>query len=615
MDYFPGIFRGPFYEKPKSFDLGNLPCPPQSLLDAQETANEVGFRLPARPGYAPIIAPPPALQNLEPAWKWCTTQFAFDPPRALTPATAMVPRPTPTDQAGPQKIPAMPSPTLVQVPAQTQSLDPPADPPAPMDSSAAEDPPNNSSSGKGSLGNPNHSPNGIDDVNSDPSDPNPGPLVEGDPPQADPETPSNPSKVTPGEENPLPAAAVVTIGHQTFTALPTGGFKAAGATIQPGDPTVTIQGTPVWLGSSMLLAGSSTVFLPKGDMGGPLTAEALTFAPLGEGAIVLQGNTLSANGLATTISGKAVSLDVSGLVIDGQTFAIPRLAPEAAHPNSVLTVAGHTVSRDGSSKIYVDGVMLEMNGQAKTVSGTVLSLMSGSLIINGQKYPLPTPAPTAIPGLDAVYTLAGQTITFFGGQSAIIDGTLFSVNGPAVTIPGTTVSLASASLLINGQSYALPAISAAIPSSAVTIDGKVLQAGGPAVTVSGHLLELVSGDSGLYLIEVDDPSSVHSIPVIAGESMTMDTFGKPVDIASSETSSSGVDGQSLGSLLMFGFGQHDQTSAATITSSATRVSAQDSTTSATLSDQSTGDGARNRPLLGLKALCTIFLIGALTSYT
>ena len=517
----------------------------------------------------------------------------------------MVPGPTPTDQAGPQKITAMPSPTMDRIPAQTQCVDPPADSPTTKDP-PAEDPSKDSGGGNGLIGSPDHSSSSIDDLNSDPSDPNPDRSREADSPQGNPGSP-NPSKVTPSDNKPLPATAVVAIGHQTFTALPNGGFKAAGATIQPGDPTVTIQGTPVWLGSSMLVACSSTIFLPKGEISGPLTAGNLAFTPLEEGTIVVQGNTLSVDGLATSISGKAVSLDSSGIVIDSQTFAIPRPAPEATHPNNVFTVAGHTVSQDGTSKAFVDGVMLDMNGQAKTVSGTALALIPGSLIIDGQKYALPTPAPKGIPASGAVYTTAGQTVSFLGDGSAMVDGVLFSVNGPAVTVSGTTISLASPDLVVNGQSYALPAVPTATVSNGIMIDGKLFKAGGPAIEISGHLLKLVSGDSGLYITKLDKQQSEFSIPVTAGESMTLDASGIPTGIIASGKSGLGNDDQSLGSLVMFGFGQYDQTSAPPSTSSAI-VSPQGSSTSTPLPDQFTGDGARNRPLIRLEVLCLVFLI-------
>lgn len=65
LDYSPGLFGfGGNGGTPKPFDLKNLPCPPQSLIDAQESANQPGLSLPKRGTYAPIIAPPPAIQSL-----------------------------------------------------------------------------------------------------------------------------------------------------------------------------------------------------------------------------------------------------------------------------------------------------------------------------------------------------------------------------------------------------------------------------------------------------------------------------------------------------------------------------------------------------------------------
>ena len=592
LDYFSNIFRGPFGENPKPFNISNLPCPPQSLLDAQQLANEVGFALPARPGYAPIIAPPPAIQNLEPAWNGCATQLAFDPPRSLVPASILVPSPTPADQAGLQKTPATPSPTLENLPVQTQLRSQPTTvylpnkPNDPTDPADPRIPPNDGP--QPPNGNPNDPPepsapdpaagshNGVDlgktpnnNLNSPNDNQGTSPNVSDDPPPqpdphpGDPELSSNPFlDGTTGSQPPL-AARVMTIGDQTLTALPKGGYSIADTTIQPNSPAITVHGTPISLGSSVLVVGLSTLSLTTGNANGVFLAGGVKYTQLDPGRIFLNGKTLSVNGPAAIVSGNTVSLGSSGIVIAGQTFAVSTPAPEVVAP-STLTIAGQTITQLGGSRVIVDGVTLSVKGVGKTVHGTVLSLVSSGIIINGQTYPLPTPAPDVVPRPDEIYTIADQSVRLLGRSSAIVDGMLMSVNGPAETVSGKTISLASSGIIVNGQFYPFPTLPLKTTSNAVVIDGTTLVAGGPAIAISGTTLTLALGNAGLHLLGVGTASSAFSIPVTAEASMTVNAAGKLVGAGSSDVLGGGVNGGGLGSLIMLGVGQRGATSASSM---------------------------------------------------
>jgi len=62
-----------------SFDLKQLPCPPQSLIDAQRSAVWPGFKFHLEENeWAPIIEPPPYIQSLEPAWALCASEYVLD---------------------------------------------------------------------------------------------------------------------------------------------------------------------------------------------------------------------------------------------------------------------------------------------------------------------------------------------------------------------------------------------------------------------------------------------------------------------------------------------------------------------------------------------------------
>lgn len=584
-DYAPGIFAGPYGGQPKPLNLSDLPCPPQSLLDAQESANQVGFSLPARPGYAPIIAPPPALQNLEPAWKNCHSQFAFDPPRSLVPASALVPSPTPANQAGPELTPAMPSPSTEAPPAQTQlgkgpiAVDPSSSGDVTPDLPNAVDPPNhNEPATDGKQGNA----------------PDPETSVVDLPLQPETEQNGHESSAVPNQHNsgnngliePVPNLSFIEIGRQTFTALPSGGFAVADTTLQANGPAVTVQGVSASLGSAQIVFGSSTVLLPTGSANSVLIAAGQTFTPLGRGTILVNGNTLSVNGPPTTASGTVLSLVSSGFIVDSQTIAFPTPGPDLVpNANGIVTFADQTFTRLGSGDVAFNGMTLVANGPAATVSGTVISLASASLVIGSQILTFPTPAPDLITNANAIVTVAGQTFTRHGSDAVAFNGMTLIANGPAATVSGTVMSLASSSLVIGSQTFAFPASALGALPNAVVIDGNTLTAGGLAVTISGTTLSLAFGGSGLYVAGHGSDASSFSVPMTAGEIASLDAEGRLVVDGSSVTGD-------LGSVIMLGFGPADKASKASVTGNGVITTAEPSSNVTTGVLGFTGEGTR-----------------------
>ena len=585
-----------------------------------------------------IFSLPSDLSLLDPAWGVCSpyTYGALDPPQALIKATAglmpasvLVPSPTPTDQAGPQETLAKPMPTLNRPPVQTQlgnqppTLDPQIDPSEPADPAGRKDTPNDSPQAtdgnqklspdlpapdavadpKGAADPKANPPNENQDASPEPLDPDTDPSTQANANQGDPE----PSADDAGLARPPSLVSVLSVGGFTFTALPTSGFLLADTTISPEGPAITIQGTPVSLGSSVLVVGSSTVVLPTGSANGVLTAAGVEFTPLGHGRIRLDGITLMVNEPATTVSGTSISLGSSGIAIAGQTFAFPTLASEAVASDGTLTIAGLTITRLGSSKAIIDGATLTINGPAQAVSGTFLSLASTGLIVDGQTYAFPTPAPDALPRPDGIINILGQTVTLLGSSSAIIDGTLFSVNGLAKTISGTTVSLASTGLMVDGQAYPFSKFALASASNTVVIDGTTLRAGGPAMTISGTTLSLVSGAAGFYLTGINSVSSAFSIPVTARESMTMNAAGQLIEGGGGEYSKGGINVVGLASLIMLGFGPSGAASASSMPGATLRT-AVGNATSVTAFE---GNGSKKYDVHILSAFIIAIYVGIL----
>ncbi|CAF9935221.1 MAG: hypothetical protein ALECFALPRED_006338 [Alectoria fallacina] len=77
----------------KSFNFGDLPCPPSSVMVADQYKPAPGFP------YRPVLSPPAQIYSLQPGWSNCVITHAFvgiDPPMVLKPAAALVPNLTPT---------------------------------------------------------------------------------------------------------------------------------------------------------------------------------------------------------------------------------------------------------------------------------------------------------------------------------------------------------------------------------------------------------------------------------------------------------------------------------------------------------------------------------------
>lgn len=119
---------------------------------------------------------------------------------------------------------------------------------------------------------------------------------------------------------PAPAPLPLTFGTETITPNAQGTYVVAGQTLTPGNPSVTISGTPISLapGGSSVVVGSSTQQLLSPTTGtaqaaaaGPITIGAETVTPNAQGAYVVAGQTLTPGG-SITVSGTAVSLASDG---------------------------------------------------------------------------------------------------------------------------------------------------------------------------------------------------------------------------------------------------------------------------------------------------------------
>ena len=309
-----------------------------------------------------------------------------------------------------------------------------------------------------------------------------------------------------GNSIPIPYAPlrvsppVLTVGGQTFTALPNG-FAVASSSVIPGGPPVVLSGTPIALGNSGILTiGSSSTLLPNGPavptvdtftVGGQI----LTANPTG---FAVGSTTLSPGGSAATISGTVISLGASGALLIGSssTNILPTIS---VAPEPVFNVGGLTFTKS-SSNVLLDGQTLSAGGPAATVAGTQVSLASDGRLVVGS---LTATVPTSTSGGE-VFTAGGFVFTE-GSSDLVVDGATLFPGGSLVTVAGTPVSLGSDGKLIVGSlTTSLPssitpeAIFAAgglvftEGASDLVVEGKTVFPGGSPVTIAGTPVTLGS---------------------------------------------------------------------------------------------------------------------------
>jgi len=214
---------------------------------------------------------------------------------------------------------------------------------------------------------------------------------------------------------------------------PNGAILIDGKTLTPGLQTV-ISGTAVSAGSSIVVVGGKTYNLP-------LPTDS-AFSRASNGNVVFEGITLS-QGAQTTISGTAVSVGSTAIVVGGKTYSLPLPTNSA-------------VSRASNGDMVFDGVTVTSGTQ--TISGTAVSVGSNIIVVGGKTYSLPLPTDPAV-------SLASNGDVVFNGVTM--------TQGAQTTISGTAVSVGSTAIVIGGKTYALPKPTKA-PAAEASILGAII---------------------------------------------------------------------------------------------------------------------------------------------
>ncbi|KAI9700081.1 MAG: hypothetical protein M1836_002615 [Candelina mexicana] len=182
-----------------------------------------------------------------------------------------------------------------------------------------------------------------------------------------------------------PATPIATVANQVITSLPSPGSRLiiAGQTVTPNSAAVIIAGTPISIGSSVLVIGTRTIPLLNQPTITPppqsiFTIGGHTFTANPTSFVIAPGTTITP-GIAISLSGTLISLAAGGgeLRVGTSTFS---LSPAQ---NSVFTI-GSQVFTANPTGFATSGQRL-MPGQAVTIDGTRVALgASGTLVVGSQ---------------------------------------------------------------------------------------------------------------------------------------------------------------------------------------------------------------------------------------
>ncbi len=256
----------------------------------------------------------------------------------------------------------------------------------------------------------------------------------------------------------LPGTSTTTgyiVSNQIFHVDAAGAAIAPnGATLSVGGPAITREGTPISLGSSGLVVGTSTASPQALPSPSAFTVNGQTFSIQANGAILApNGATVSLNAPALTASGIPISLGPDGLVVGSSS--ITPFPPSPTH-QSIYDALDRTYTLNPSkgNLQLAPGATLTLSGPALTISGTAYSLAGDGKLIIGTSTITPSPA---ISSPTSIYIAAGQTYTAdTSGRVSVAEGKYITPGGAPLTLDGTVYALGTEGLSVNGSLAAKP---------------------------------------------------------------------------------------------------------------------------------------------------------------
>lgn len=183
----------------------------------------------------------------------------------------------------------------------------------------------------------------------------------------------------------LPQRIFTTVAGQAITAHPTA-VAIAGTTINPGDPAVSIGGTRIALNNAgSLILDSKTVPLPSGSPLPETLTTIIANQPITANptAVTIAGTTLRPGDPAITVGGTPVALNTAGGYFLLGSKTIPFKTTQSAKP-LVTKIAGQTITA-AASAIAIAGTTLRKGDKGFEIDGTVISLDTAGRFVVGSK--------------------------------------------------------------------------------------------------------------------------------------------------------------------------------------------------------------------------------------
>ena len=572
IEFKPG--ENAYTNKPFNFEA----CPTFGWSDPFTTSYELqagsfSFYLTSTlgPPYHPIISPIPQLYVAQPAYSQCSVwrslgyraepfYGAYDPPRVLTPVSAMaaptsspvVADPKITSSATPQQTASVQLAKTTASPSQKGQPDPkpqqsinlpivgglpldgpqvaPSEPTATgkADPLATESSVSHSRDRLSSNNDPVHSAAPIADPKQGAGR---GSSVSGDGGLADPKATALASNTGGGHANvhgasvtdtaavPIFLSSLPSLGGQRIETAASGVIVVGGSSIAAGSHTV-VQGITISNAhdSVVLIDGTSYVRPAVDSPGSPATAPVVTIGSSTytvdtASRLIVEGQTLTP-GEAITIYSNTISYLTGGsnVVVGTNTQKLSATRINNAQ-DSRITFAGSTYTVGSSSGLVIQGQTLTPGGTI-TIQGTPVNYRSdGNEVLIGTSTQRIATAAAQI-AQDSVLTFAGSTYTVGSSSRLVIQGQTLTPGG-TMTIQGTPVNYRSdGNEVIIGTSTQRIATTAAQTaqdsvltfagstyteqSSAFIIDGQTLSNGG-AITIQGTTINYRSGGNDVVI--------------------------------------------------------------------------------------------------------------------
>ncbi|KAI9765202.1 MAG: hypothetical protein M1835_007436, partial [Candelina submexicana] len=232
------------------------------------------------------------------------------------------------------------------------------------------------------------------------------------------------------------------------------GLVIQGKTLIPNGAPITISGTPIRLENSFLIVGSSMIGFRSQTPATPIATVAnqvITSLPSPGSRLIIAGQTVTPNSAAVTIAGTPISIGSSVLVIGTRTIPLLNQPTITPPPQSIFTIGGHTFTANPTSFVIAPGTTITP-GAAITLSGTLISLAAGGgeLRVGTSTFYLP-PAQNLVFTIGSQVFTAYPTGFVISGQM-LLPGQAITVDGTRVALGASgTLVVGSQSLLLTQQ--------------------------------------------------------------------------------------------------------------------------------------------------------------------